>query len=173
MRTIKTTTISILAIGLLAGSTVGVAAQDEDADSLAPALTSGSFVYWDGEPDSWDETTRDGIQTEAWVDSADVEMSDSRLSGAITLDYTKQRFDVLGTDIAWGTARIENDAGAWDGTMRQTSDRDASGREVGYYELVGSGAYDGLSAMVFETETPVGGREWSGIIFPGELPPDR
>ena len=32
MRTIKTTTISILAVGLLAGSAVGVAAQEEAAE---------------------------------------------------------------------------------------------------------------------------------------------
>ena len=119
MRTIRASTISIIAIGLLAGSTVGVAAQDEDANSLAPALTSGAFVFTDDDPISWEETLKDGIQTEAWVDSADVELSDSRLSGAITLDYTKQRFDTRATDIAWGTARIENDAGAWEGTMRR------------------------------------------------------
>jgi hypothetical protein len=36
MRAIKTTTISILAVGLLAGSAVGVAAQDEEANTDAP-----------------------------------------------------------------------------------------------------------------------------------------
>ena len=43
MRTIKTTTISILAVGLLAGSAVGVAAQDEVADPMAPATFSGTY----------------------------------------------------------------------------------------------------------------------------------
>lgn len=174
MRGIKPGLISIFAIGLLAGSAVGVAAQDEAAEELAPALTSGSFMHSGDEPLSWEERIQDGVQTEEWVDSAAVEMSDPRLSGTITLDYIKQRFDTRGTDLAWGAARIENDAGDWEGTMTQTSDRDTGGREVGYYELVGSGAYDGLSAIVFETgnETPINWL-WSGIIFPGDLPPDR
>ena len=172
MRKIRTTTISVLAIGLLAGSAIGVAAQGDSDGTLEPTLTSGSLVFSGSEPLSWEERLQDGVQTEDWVDSAAIEMSDPRLSGALTLDYTKQRFDTRNTDLAWGSARIENDAGAWEGMMRQTSDRDALGAEVGYYELVGSGAYEGLSAIVFETETPTD-REWTGIIFPGDLPPDR
>ena len=37
MRGVKATTISILAVGLLAGSAVGVAAQDDAADPMAPS----------------------------------------------------------------------------------------------------------------------------------------
>lgn len=46
MRAIKATTISILALGLLAGSAVGVAAQDEDAKQLLDpgALEPGTYV---------------------------------------------------------------------------------------------------------------------------------
>jgi hypothetical protein len=96
----------------------------------------------------------------------------------LTLEYTKQRFDHNDTDLAWGIVRLENDAGDWEGKMVQTSDHAFGGHEVAYYELVGSGAYEGLSAIVFETAFPTpaqegGERDWSAIVFPGDLPPDR
>lgn len=100
MWSIRTGVITIFAIGLLAGSAVGVASQDEPAEGLAPALTSGSFIHSGDEPLSWEEMPRDGIRTEAWVDAGAVEMSDPRLSGTITLDYDMQRFDTRATDVA-------------------------------------------------------------------------
>ena len=42
MRAIKTTTISILAVGLLAGPAVGVAAQEDTSDPVVPAASIGA-----------------------------------------------------------------------------------------------------------------------------------
>ena len=166
-----------IAIGLLASSAVGVAAQDETADveSMRPALVTG-FLSWpeDSQVEGYEETMQDGIRREHWVDTSNTaEMSDPRLSGALTIDATGERFDDLGTDLGWATVRIENDGGFWEGTSVNTSDLDAETREVAYYELVGGGAYEGLSAVVFQTEAPDDAWLWSGIIFPGDLPPDR
>jgi hypothetical protein len=160
------------------GGSLPGAATDADIDPMAPALTSGSMTIADDEPESWEETVQDGIQREQWVDVATVEMSDPRLTGMLTLEYTKQRFDHDDTDLAWGIVRLENDTGDWEGKMVQTSDLATGGHEVAYYELVGSGAYEGLSAIVFETAFPTpaqvgGARDWSAIVFPGDLPPDR
>ena len=45
MKGLKTSVISILAIGLLAGSAVGVTAQDEEAaDPMAPAVFEIGFA---------------------------------------------------------------------------------------------------------------------------------
>ena len=103
-------------------------------------------------------------------------MSDPRLDGAFTIEYTKDRF--TGTaqrnlELGWGPVQLVNDSGAWEGMEVGTSDlNDSSRRELGVWELVGSGDYEGLSAVLFWTE---GSPEWSmtGIIFPGDLPPDR
>ena len=173
MRTVKATITSILALGLLAGSAVGVAAQDESGEALAPALISGKLDNgW--EVLSGDSALVDGALRESGVVTSEVEMmSDPRLTGTLTIDFTKQFFDVrLDTDLVWGTVLIENDDGAWEGILRGTSDLEADGAQVSYYELVGSGAYDGLSAIVFETwgEEPID-TLWSGIIFPGDLLP--
>ena len=45
MRAIKTTTISILAVGLLAGSAVGVAAQDEATDQATAVEFTGATSF--------------------------------------------------------------------------------------------------------------------------------
>ena len=44
MRTVKTTVVSILAFGLLAGSAVGVAAQEEAPDPMRPATFKIGFA---------------------------------------------------------------------------------------------------------------------------------
>ena len=49
MRTIRTTTISILVLGLLAGSGVGVAAQDEEAEPFSGAVVTGYFASFSDE----------------------------------------------------------------------------------------------------------------------------
>ena len=76
-------------------------------------------------------------------------------------------------DILWGTFWIENEDGAWEGTSVGTTDVSTGGEGVTYYQLVGTGAYEGLSAVIFETEVPTGDPVWNGVIFPGELPPER
>ena len=176
MRAIRTTIISILAMGLLAGSAVGVAAQDEAAvdESMGPALVSGVLSSDGSQVEGETRTTQNGIVRDQWVETTNTEMNDPRLSGVLTIDLTRERFDTVGTDLGWATVRIENDAGFWDGTSVDTSDRTTrSGEEVAYYELVGGGAYEGLSAVLFQTEPPSGDWLLSGIIFPGDLPPDR
>jgi len=94
-----------------------------------------------------------------------------------------------GAVLKWGTVRIENDTdtGAWEGTVLETFDVTAevlagAGLNVGVVELVGVDAYDGLSAVLFmrdsnemtdETDETDYTVSWNGIIFPGNLPPDR
>jgi hypothetical protein len=148
-----------------------------DGESMRPALVTGSLSSPDdrlSEVEGYARTTQDDIVRDHWVDSSNTaELSDPRLSGALTIDLTRERFDEVGTDLGWATVRLENDAGFWEGTSVDTSDPTTQGREVAYYELVGGGAYEGLSAVVFQTETTGDEWLWSGIIFPGDLPPNR
>ena len=67
---------------------------------------------------------------------------------------------------------IVNDQGTWTGPLTGTSDLSADFRGVTYIELVGAGAYEGLSAILFERETATT-LDWNGVIFSGNLPPDR
>ena len=75
-------------------------------------------------------------------------------------------------DVLWGTVVIENDQGTWTGPLTGTSDLSADSGGVTYIELVGAGAYEGLSAIIFERERHTA-LDWNGVIFSGNLPPDR
>jgi hypothetical protein len=103
---------------------------------------------------------------------------DPRLSGTVrTVQHTDEfpQADADGRiEIWWGDVRIENDDGAWSGTVTSTYDPDQPVEAgSGVYELTGEGAYEGLSALLFESSLP--GLEPSpyvfGAIFPGDLPP--
>jgi hypothetical protein len=54
-----------------------------------------------------------------------------------------------------------------------TTDTSGGGGNITYYELVGGGGYEGLSAVIFERETSSSGWLWDGMIIPGDLPPER
>ena len=103
------------------------------------------------------------------------EMSDARLSGSVTVTDNADRFyvaDEIVGDVLWGTVVIVNDQGTWTGPLTGTSDLSADRSGVTYIELVGAGAYEGLSAIIFQRETPTS-LDWNGVIFSGNLPPDR
>ncbi len=115
-----------------------------------------------------------------------LQMSDERLSGELTWTREADRFfdpaEVLTAadvslinfaDVTWGTVSLVNDGGAWEGRQIGTSDAFADGASITYIELVGTGGYEGWSAILFEQEGPIGVVPWSGVIFPGDLPPDR
>jgi hypothetical protein len=172
VRAIKTITISILALGLLAGSAVGVAAKDEEAaDPMAP-----STFAWD----YGDEETEQGFFIEAVDPRASGEMSLGELSSINT--------DANGIG-SW-ESRLANDGGAWVGIGKEIggSTQDRTGGdwqadefdsywEVGItmWEMTGEGGYDGLSLILFE-DAAFGPEHWRpypfswGIIFPSELP---
>jgi hypothetical protein len=103
------------------------------------------------------------------------EMSDARLSGSVTVTDNADRFavaDEIVGDVLWGTVVIENDQGTWTGPLTGTSDLSADQAGITYIELVGVGAYEGLSAILFQRETATT-IDWNGVIFSGNLPPDR
>ena len=186
------------------GSVPGAAT---DAEGMTPALVTGSLEIdlfsgdFNNRGSSPDRITRYELTGE----TARAEMSDPRLNGNVTVDWTQDQHwsaeypDLEGLDayfvrepgvavLKWGTVRIENDTGAWEGTVLETFDVTAevlagAGLNVGVVELVGAGAYDGLSAVLFmrdsnpemtdETDETAYTVSWNGIIFPGNLPPDR
>jgi hypothetical protein len=178
MRPSRVVLTTILAIGLLAGSGVGGAAQDEPNAPQGAALVSGHVTHF-GPGEFTDESEAEGILMQRGRTTlGQVDLDDPRLSGLLTLVDHADRFfagvpsdeDYLG-DVLWGTIEITNPDGAWTGTSVGTTDPSADGRGVTYYELVGSGAYEGLSAVIFESE--IDGWSWNGVIMPGPLPPDR
>ena len=160
MRAIKTTTISILAIGLLAGSAVGVAAQDEETAAGATSFT-GSVSGGEG---------------------VDVETTDPRLTGSVLQAQNTDIHSVSDRDqfvaprsVNW---RIENEGGAWTGQGYElhgwgADDPHQEAFGVTVLMLTGEGDYEGLSAylMVDYSGAEVTLPTVDGAVFPGEAPP--
>jgi len=173
---LKTTTISILAIGLLAGSTVGVAAQDEAVTDLGSPVY---FTWTAGEPASAIEGTFDedaGELRGAGAEGIPVEASDPRVSGlAYVLENGNREIGADTTAILESRSyRIVNDAGAWTGssTFVQAGDPSVDGpptivRETGV--LIGEGAYEGLIAFMTGDYREGSGGE--GVIYGIAVPP--
>ncbi len=149
-----------------------------DLSAGTPGLVTGQLRYDAGTTfGEWQEdvTVDGGLRQRVREVHATSEMSDARLSGSVTVTDNADRFvvaDEIVGDVLWGTIVIENDQGTWTGPLTGTSDLSADLGGVTYIELVGAGAYDGLSAIVFQRETATS-LDWNGVIFSGNLPPDR
>ena len=162
MKGLKAILIAAIAVGLVAGSTVGVVAQD---DSMEPAAVTG---------------TGTGLQllaqgSRAWVDGAlrgegllytsTWEASDPRLNGALSITANRDLYEKEEMFVASASAAVENDDGGWAG-----SGTVLEGEEVGEtwtLVLQGRDAYEGLTAYVV---LGPGGRSFGAAIFPGEMP---
>ena len=161
------------------GSVPGAAA-DGDGGPGPAALVTGQFLMSDrGEHPFEEDSDVDGGAVQRGRDSRGrSEMSDARLSGDVVLRDNADRWCTRPcspetmVDVLWGSIEVTNDDGSWLGTSVGTTDASAGGAGITYYELVGTGAYEGLSAILFEPETE-DGFSWNGVIFPGDLPPDR
>jgi hypothetical protein len=168
---LKTTLISAIAIGLLAGSSVGVAAQTDEA--TAPVEFTAKWVFG---PDVRAETFEfDGgnlmSRGGAWQPGVLTAASDPRLEGTISVAAnSNQLAGAGGPEVSTYAFRIENDEGTWqqmptinlalgDGDLNSTTG-----------VLIGEGGYAGLIA-VFDNVTT--GEVWDlhGYIIAGELPP--
>ena len=178
MKGLRTTTISILALGLLAGSAVGVAAQDEAEVPTGASYFTGTIGASDvtGEPT---EAVVDGVlEVRGLMREGPIEATDPRLTGSLSrvLDFDVHSVGDLEDVVLFSAPhRIENDAGSWSGTgtgvIHAGADLSAE-EELDFYTVVltGEGAYEGLSAFLLADFAPEVGADIKGAVFPGEMP---
>jgi hypothetical protein len=148
----------------------GVAAgqSDEPLDPKGAAYWTGTWVYTGGEPGA--ETQHPGYKEVLGITTlGEVTADDSRMAGAwIQVDdlhLAMSREPGEGeVGIVNGTARIDNDAGAWVGTFTSFGS-DAGGEE--WYVMEGEGAYEGLTT-VFRYHGA--DSSFAGVIMPSGLP---
>jgi hypothetical protein len=93
-------------------------------------------------------------------------MNDPRVNGASTLRFSMDSHELVGVE--WGTLRIENAAGAWEGTISGAAWSDGNASDLSGW-LVGSGDYAGFTYYVHSRSTTFN-TVTEGIIFPGEPP---
>lgn len=176
MRGIKNTTISVLAVGLLAGSAVGVAAQDEEAatEPSTPAIVTGTQLGVGAPVQEATESVVDGvIQDRGLVIGGErFEADDPRLTGSVTSTANGDLRTIEGTPTFLLSIflRIENDEGSWSGPCDTLVIAD--GRADPFTCLFsGDGAYDGLSAYLVMEQPEQPPFPFQGLIFEGDPPP--
>ncbi len=158
----------VLAIGLLAGSAVGVAAQSEDADPMAPAVVTGSI---DGRRDLSGSVTTDpgtgATITESVGFRQTWEASDPRLSGSVIYTGNWHSYGDGDLQVEASSVVLDNAEGRWIGTGTAMV---AGGLAMDTMILRGEGAYEGLTAYVVQdwAQGPVAA--FTAAIFPGEMP---
>ena len=186
MKGLKITRLSILAMGLVAGSALGAAAQDGEAaaEPAAPVQVTGQIEVGGGSDYGTVEVTWDdvrGVEERRggfWDDPITVD--EPRLSGQLrsTLNMDTYGGPVLGGDGSVVTARTElvNDGGTWTGTLRGYSyphSRDGFPQRdlIWHIELTGTGAYEGSSALLY-AQGSISGQllDVDGFVFPGAVP---
>ena len=96
--------------------------------------------------------------------------NDPRVSGPVTYTWEYDGW-AQGTHVQWGTGRLENAGGAWDGTM--TGSYSLPRGDMLLFWFKGSGGYEGLSYAMWAVLPPAEVAwtyEVDGIIFPGSPP---
>ena len=149
MRAIKTTAILVVAVGLLAGSAVGSAAQE--------GITPVTVIVDAPEGCYYDELTAISTCPNVVIDASDDRLSGVAETTVYALDLPGSPEDLLGTI----TIRIENDKGAWFGVGTYGF---VAGFEDDAWVLTGDGEYAGLSAYL-----ALDGEEIRGAIVEGAL----
>jgi hypothetical protein len=96
--------------------------------------------------------------------------NDPRVSGPVTYTWEYDGW-AQSTHVQWGTGRLANAGGAWDGTM--TGSYSTPRGDVLLFWFRGSGGYEGLSYAMWAVLSPAE-VAWTypvdGIIFPGSPP---
>ena len=173
MRTVRLSLVGTVILALLGGFAAATATADDDAASAVHAvgaftldemITPGTVTYTSG-----------GVrQLRGLVATQQEDWSDSRLSGVSTLVFNEDEYpELMGPK--WGTTRLENDGGAWEGSYLAIQLPRDEGPDIPTYltTMVGEGGYAGLSALCFAVYAQ--GPGWEGaepecIIFPGPVP---
>jgi hypothetical protein len=130
--------------GLLAATTIGVGAEPMEVTGESTFEQVGESV-WSGEP----VPGLPGSHQSNYLLEGTMTISDERLSGAIdnvvTCDFTVAEGTTVGT--CWGTATVQNERGAWAGTISGTttwSDTAPAHVHVMNFDYLGAGDYEGL-----------------------------
>lgn len=159
----------MLAIGLLAGSVVAVAAQEDMADPMAPGVVTGTVAQWRAVAPGV-VSTESGLRvTDGVIHEHVWEASDPRLAGDVT--YTGRWHwyaPPAGMQVEAATFELVNDAGRWLGQATAFAGEAFPGWDTIVFR--GDGAYEGLTAYVV-IDWSAGEGTFTGAIFPGDMPP--
>jgi hypothetical protein len=158
--------IPIVAVSPVAASPRGSTTPDPGTDGRGDEIVAGTAILALTTPYAESRAgantrLRDGVIT------VTTRMSDPRVSGTGTWQVSADLSPTTGP--RWGAYRLENAAGAWDGTCSGAA-WDAGSGGVWSCRLTGSGAYDGYSYLSWATTGDSGIDDVRGVIYPGPPP---
>jgi hypothetical protein len=169
--------VAIVAVALLAGSTIGVAAQEPDAASRVTPVHGSWLSAKQIEPGQ--EMTVDGVLQIRERETEDAwEWSDPRLPTTLS---SNGNFDNYGVDassgpatqsaVMWGS--LESPDGLWRGTYTgaQYVDEAAGTWAAARFVLIGQGERAGTFATIYLSLGDDGSPTHTGAIFEGQAPP--
>lgn len=172
MKRIRMTVLTILTIGLLAGSALGAAAQPE----AAPPVEFTATWSW-GPPMRPQTSTQvpNGVQHRggAWRPGVLAAASDPRWQGTLSVVSKSDDYGAVdGPEVGLFAFRIENQEGAWQQTPTVSLIVPGVDAEFDRGVFIGAGGYEGLIAVVDIVGDPAA-QTWDlhGYIIDGELPP--
>ena len=164
-----------IAIGLLAGSAVGVAAQETETE--APTEFTATWDSNFGPPGVRPNVPEgsDPVRGRGYANHPRIieTAGDPRFEGEVTLVVNHDTYSSDGALRVFHRAfSVENDEGTWRGVPHpslQFSDAEASGATQLF---IGEGGYTGSYALV-DIHNDLAGQVWTlrGVIFEGEPPP--
>ena len=148
--------ISAIAIGLLAGSAVGVAAQDAEADAAAPVEFTGATRFG---PSGGDYN----------INPIAEPFTDPRLGGEFRVWQNNEVYPD-GPTIFMGGFSMHDDEGGWVQRPSLAVNHPDGTSATRVIVMDGQGVYEGLT-LVAEVSLTNRRWDWHGYIVEGELPP--
>jgi hypothetical protein len=144
MTKVKITLSITVALGLLAGTAVGVSAQDEIADPMAPGVVTGSIAQWRAVPPGTQQPEAGFVGIEDVTHAHVWEATDPRLAGEVTYTGHWHRYPAPAyMQVEAAIFELVNDAGRWLG-QATALDLERGGWDTVVF--IGDGAYEGLTA---------------------------
>jgi hypothetical protein len=111
-------------------------------------------------------TVANATQVRGYVASSSDTMNDPRVTGTGTLQLTIDEYGSVGTE--WGSYRLENARGAWEGSMAGAGWDGGEASTVSGW-LAGTGSYEGYTYYIRVRSSGLQ-TELSGVIYRGSPP---
>ncbi len=134
-------------------------------DGAGPEYVTGTFSF--SLRDNGTQTVVGAVtQIRNMVVEGEGTANDPRATGTSTGHLSSDAYSEVGSE--WGTMRIENSGGVWEGSVSGAAWANGNASSVSGW-LVGSGGYAGYTYYIRMTNSGLSGTV-EGIIFPGTPP---
>jgi hypothetical protein len=144
---------------------------------VAPTWVTGTIQPVDGTCSQRSQEVDGGVTRSAYVCTQTSTSSDPRLTGNVTKSWSEATYQTGEGPVSVGIDAhyLRNDDGGWSCTHGYVAKGSTPGTEPltgSTFTCIGEGSYEGLTAvLVSEQVAGYFSEEFTGLIFPGDVPP--